>query len=101
LEDKKILGRCDVLAFERYCQHLRLVYEADAVLRRSEILSYDENGALRKHPAIQIHRDNSMAALRYEEQFGLTPSARMRLGKTDDQVKEDGYAEFRSARATG
>jgi P27 family predicted phage terminase small subunit len=101
LEEKKILGRCDVLAFERYCQHLRLAYEADALLRLNGVLTYDENGVLHKHPATQVHRDNSIAALRYEEQFGLTPSARMRLSKTEDQAKEDDYSEFRSARKTG
>jgi P27 family predicted phage terminase small subunit len=101
LEDKKVLGSCDVLAFERYCHHLRIVYEADAVLRKEGLFTYDANGVLHKHPATQVHRDNSLAALRYEEQFGLTPSARMRLSKTDEQVKEDDYSDFRSKRATG
>jgi P27 family predicted phage terminase small subunit len=101
LEERKVLGVCDMEAFERYCQHLRLAYEANELLKRDGVIAVDDDGLPRKHPANQIHRDNSLAALRYEEQFGLTPSARMRLSRTDEQVKEDDYTEFRSKRATG
>jgi P27 family predicted phage terminase small subunit len=101
LEEKKILGVCDILAFERYCQHLRIAYEADATLKSDGLFTYDANGVLHKHPANQVHRDNSIAALRYEEQFGLTPSARMRLTKTDDEQKEDDYGEFRKRPTAG
>ena len=100
LEEKKVLSICDLEAFERYCQHLRLAYEADMRLRQDGIITTDEDGLPRKHPATQIHRDNSLAALRYEEQFGMTPSARMRLSKTEEQKKEDEYAEFRTRSAS-
>lgn len=95
LVEKRVLSECDLESFERYCHHLRLVYEADKLLQEEGILSIDEKGNAHKHPATQIHRDNSLAALRYEEQFGLTPSARMRLSKTDEQKQEDDYAQYR------
>jgi P27 family predicted phage terminase small subunit len=99
LTDKKVLGGCDIESFVRYCQHLRIGYEANELLKNEGLISYDNRDVPHKHPAFQMHRDSSMAALRYEEQFGLTPSARMRLTKTDEQVKEDDYGEFRQ-RAT-
>jgi P27 family predicted phage terminase small subunit len=101
LLDKKILGACDIETFTRYCQHLRIGYEANEILKRDGLVNEDVHGVVHKHPAFQMHRDSSLAALRYEEQFGLTPSARMRLTKTDDQVKEDDYAQFRRADKTG
>ena len=95
LMEAGVLGVPDLEAFERYCQHLCFAYEANKALTRDGILSHDEQGILRKHPAMQIHRDNSLAALRYEEQFGLTPSASMRLARTDEQKTEDEYSKFR------
>lgn len=79
LSEQGVLNPCDAEPFARYVQHLRLAYEANEIVLREGLLCPDKNGYLHKHPAIQIHRDNSLAALRYEEQFGLTPSARMRL----------------------
>ena len=83
-----VLNPCDAEPFARYVQHLRIAYEANEIVAREGIISIDKNGISHKHPALQIHRDNSLAALRYEEQFGLTPSARMRL-RGSDEVKAD------------
>lgn len=88
LREKAGLNSCDAEPFARYLQHLRLAHEAYEKLKAEGLTTVDENGLARKHPANQIHRENSLAALRYEEQFGLTPSARMRLRATD-QIKQD------------
>ena len=88
LSERSVLSACDAEAFARYVQHLRMAYEADKIIRNDGIISLDKNGVPHKHPALQIHRDNSLAALRYEEQFGLTPSARMRL-RGSEEVQED------------
>ena len=88
LRAKSVLNPCDAEPFARYMQHLKIVYDADEIIRREGIISYDKNGVPHKHPVLQIHRDNSLAALRYEEQFGLTPSARTRLRDSED-IKED------------
>jgi len=98
LMGRGVLGTPDLEAFERYCQHLCFAYSANKVLTQDGILDRDEQGILRKHPAMQIHRDNSLAALRFEAEFGLTPSARMRLAKTDEQKTEDDYSAFRRRR---
>ena len=94
LRKNVVLNSCDVEAFCRYIQHLRIAYEADAILKRDGIMTKDENGLIRKHPALQIHRDNSLAALRFEEQFGLTPSARMRLRSVEENQTDREKAEF-------
>ncbi len=88
LSEQGILNPCDAEPFARYVQHLRIAYEANQIVENEGVISLDKNGIPHKHPALQIHRDNSLAALRYEEQFGLTPSARMRL-KGADEVKQD------------
>ena len=88
LSKQGVLNPCDAEPFARYVQHLRIAYEANEIVEREGIISIDKNGVPHKHPALQIHRDNSITALRYEEQFGLTPSARMRLRGTDE-IKND------------
>ncbi len=88
LREQGVLNPCDAEPFARYVQHLRIAYEADRIVGNEGIISLDKNGIPHKHPALQIHRDNSLAALRYEEQFGLTPSARMRL-RGSEEVKAD------------
>ena len=89
-----VLNPCDIEPFTRYVQHLRIAYEADEIVKRDGVISIDKNGIPHKHPALQIHRDNSLAALRYEEQFGLTPSARMRLRGSDEIKKDREVAAF-------
>lgn len=88
LVSQGILNPCDAEPFARYVQHLRIAYEANRIIERDGVISIDKNGIPHKHPALQIHRDNSITALRYEEQFGLTPSARMRL-RGSEELKED------------
>jgi P27 family predicted phage terminase small subunit len=76
LIENKISKDCDRAAFERYCQHLKLVYDAYKTLNKEGEYITDNRGVSRKHPSAQIHKDNSIMALKYEEQFGLTPLSR-------------------------
>ncbi|MEA4876819.1 MAG: phage terminase small subunit P27 family [Aminobacterium sp.] len=96
LSEKRILTPCDLAAFARYCEHLELAHEAKETLDTDGLIVRDERGLARKHPAAQIFRDNSLAALRFEEQFGLTPSSRERLSSPEDR-KDDEYGVFRSS----
>lgn len=94
LRRRGVLNGADTESFARYCQHLRNAYTAQQILNEDGVLLADANGNLKKHPAAQIHRDNSLAALRYEEQFGLTPSARMRLAKPEQIAEDREVADF-------
>lgn len=94
LRQRVVLNSCDAESFSRYIQHLRIAYQADEILKAEGVTTIDEDGLTRKHPALQIHRDNSLAALRFEEQFGLTPSARMRLRSVEAAEADRESAEF-------
>ena len=96
LISKKILSPCDIEPFVRYVHHLRLVYEADALIKRNGLAIVDGMGNVHKNPMLQVHRDNSMAALKYEEQFGLTPSARTRISGLETEKEINAYAAFRA-----
>ncbi len=49
------------------------------------MLVVDERGLSRKHPLLQVWRENSNAFRMYAEQFGLTPSARGRIEYPDGE----------------
>lgn len=57
------------------------------------LLQVDENGAMRKHPLLQVWRENSTAFRHYAAQFGLTPAARGRLS-IPEPIPEDDYEAF-------
>ena len=54
----------------------------------------DNRGVSRKHPSAQIHKDNSMMALKYEEQFGLTPLSRGKVKGEAKQKEKDPLKDF-------
>jgi P27 family predicted phage terminase small subunit len=93
LADHKISKDCDRAAYERYCQHLFLAYRAYAVLKKEGETIIDNRGVTRKHPAAQIHKDNSIMALKFEEQFGLTPLSRGKV-KGESKKKESELEKF-------
>ena len=96
LIERHVLSPCDIEPFARYVHHLRLVYEADALIRRNGMIVIDAAGKIQKNPMIQVHKDASLAALRYEEQFGLTPSARTRITGLETEREKNEYAGFRA-----
>ena len=93
LSDNEISKVCDRAAFERYCQHLWMVWKSFQVLKKDGPTVTDNRGVIRKHPAAQTHKDYSMAALRFEEQFGLTPLSRLKV-KGKPPEKKDELKEF-------
>ncbi len=93
LAEQKISEDCDRAAFERYCQHLMLVHNAFKTLEKEGEYIVDNRDVSRKHPSAQIHKDNSIMALKYEEQFGLTPLSRGKV-KGEPKKKESALEEF-------
>lgn len=57
------------------------------------LMAVDENGAMRKHPLLQVWRENSTAFRQYAMQFGLTPASRGRLS-IPEPTPEDDYEAF-------
>lgn len=93
LEKLGILTEVDGPAFTMMARHWDLATRAAKQIEQDGLTTKDENGAVRKHPLLQVWRENSAAFLRYAAQFGLTPSARSRLNIPDPQ-EVDNYEIF-------
>jgi P27 family predicted phage terminase small subunit len=87
LERLGILSEVDGPALAMLATHWAIAFEAARVIREEGLSAVDVNGATRKHPLLQVLRDNSTAFRLYAAEFGLTPSARGKLDipePTDD-----------------
>ena len=93
LERLGILTEVDGPAFAMMATHWAIAFDAARLIRDEGIVAVDENGAPRKHPMLQVLRDNSTAFRQYAAEFGLTPSARTRLDIQEPEAN-DGYFGF-------
>ncbi len=93
LAEQKISKDCDRAGFERYCHHLHLEHDAYKTLVKEGSSIIDNRGVKRKHPEHQVQRDHSAMALKYEEQFGLTPLSRGKV-KGEPRKKESALERF-------
>lgn len=108
LVDLGILTGVDGAAFRLMAEHYATAVEALADMQRDgdngalQLTRMDENGVERKHPLLQIFRDNSSAFLKYADRFGLNPSARARL-KTEAPAEQLSLVEqlFQAIDASG
>jgi P27 family predicted phage terminase small subunit len=83
LAEAGLLTKTDAPAFRMMCMHYALALEAALVLSTDGLVTVDEKGLTRKHPAHQLMREHSEAFNRYADRFGLTPKARKRFGISD------------------
>lgn len=79
LERLGILTEVDGPAFTMMARHWDIATQAAKQIEQDGLVVDDINDTVRKHPLLQVWRENSAAFLRYATQFGLTPSARARL----------------------
>ena len=93
LVEMGVLTRADLPAFRMLCLHWGLALQAWAKLQSEGTTTEDERGLPRKHPLLQVWRDNSRAWREYAAHFGLTPAARARLGLAWTE-KEKSLAEL-------
>lgn len=93
LETLGLLTELDGPAFTMMAMHYALAWDAAQILKKDGLMAEDENGAYRKHPMLQVMKDNSRAFLQYAQQFGLTPSARSRLSMPEPP-EVDEYEAF-------
>lgn len=68
----------DQAAFELMAMHYALAWTAAEVVQRDGLMILGVKGE-KKHPLLQVVRENSMAFRAYAAEFGMTPSARSRL----------------------
>ena len=79
LSDNKISKTCDQAAFDRYCHHLHVSYDAYNEVIKDGVSVEGYRKEIKKHPSLQVFKDHSVIALRFEEQFGLTPLSRSKV----------------------
>lgn len=66
-------------AFRLMAEHYGLAMQAAQIIAVEGLMTVDERGLLRKHPMLQVLRDNSEMYRKYAAEFGGTPSSRTRL----------------------
>lgn len=74
-----VMTGADVPAFMLMAEHWAIARQAAEMIAEQGLQAPDENGALRKHPLLQVLRDNAAAFRLYAAEFGLTPSSRTRV----------------------
>lgn len=89
LEELRLLTVLDGHTFAIMLMHLSFAIEAAKRIKAEGIVAEDERGLPRKHPLVQVLRDNSQAFKQYAAEFGLTPSARSRLDLADAKDPND------------
>lgn len=85
LEALGLLTEIDLPAFQMMATHFGVAVAAAEVIRAEGIMTQDEHGLERKHPALQVLRDNSGAFRAYAAEFGMTPSSRSRVQGAEPQ----------------
>lgn len=90
-----LLTEVDLPAFEAMCMHYAVMREAATVIRQEGVAieDPDHKKATRKHPMLQILRDNSDAFRSYAVLFGLDPASRGRINVPVDDT-EDEFTQF-------
>jgi P27 family predicted phage terminase small subunit len=87
LSQKGILKETDLAAFELMCTHYGFAIAAARIIKEEGMLTIDERGLARKHPAMQLFRDQSALFLKYASLFGLDPSSRGNLHAEEPDEK--------------
>jgi P27 family predicted phage terminase small subunit len=93
LRDLGVLTEVDEAAFDMMAVHWSLAREVAQIVRKDGVRVKDENGLDRKHPLLQVLRDNSAAFRQYAAEFGMTPSSRSAL-HVEPPAKEKTLAEM-------
>lgn len=84
LERLGVLTGVDVAAFRLMAEHYAFAVQAATELRAGGTLTVEGREGEKKHPLLQVLRDNSLAFKAYAAEFGMTPSARARLQLPED-----------------
>ena len=94
-----LLTEVDTPAFTMLALHWQVCQDAMKEMTKSgqagvlELTTEDDDGLERKHPLLQVLRDNSSAFLRYAAHFGMSPSARAGM-RVEPPAVADPYETF-------
>lgn len=100
-----LLTDVDTPAFTMMAMHWQVCQDAMREMAGKaggvlELTAEDEDGLERKHPLLQVLRDNSAAFLRYAAHFGMSPSARAGM-RVEPPAVADPYEQFLSRGRNG
>jgi P27 family predicted phage terminase small subunit len=93
LERMHLLSGIDRASLAVYCSAVAEFEQASAVLRKNGRTFETPNGFLQARPEVAMMHRAAMLIRMFAEQFGLTPSARTRLGKVIDEDEDDSWVE--------
>ena len=79
LQSLGLLTDIDDPAFELAARHYALAVTAYDMVKAEGLTVIDDHNEKRKHPLIQVFRDQSQAFKAYAVEFGMTASSRVRL----------------------
>jgi P27 family predicted phage terminase small subunit len=89
LERLGLLTEVDGPAFAMCATHWAIAFLAARAIREEGLYLIDGDGAKRKHPLLQVMRDNSAAFRAWAVEFGLTPSSRARISIPEPAEDDD------------
>lgn len=93
MERLGLLTGLDVGAYRLLLQHYLFALQAAKQVDVDGMFRLDENGVERKHPGMQVFRDNSEMYRKWASEFGLTPSSRSRL-KMEPEAEQLSLADM-------
>jgi P27 family predicted phage terminase small subunit len=85
----RLLTGIDRASLAVYCSAVAEFEQASAVLREKGRTFTTPNGFIQARPEVAMTHQAAQLIRMFAEQFGLTPSARVRLGKADDELDAD------------
>jgi P27 family predicted phage terminase small subunit len=91
LERLHLLSGIDRASLVVYCQAVAEFEQSSAVLRKNGRTFETPNGFLQARPEVAMMHRSALIIRMFAEQFGLTPSARTRLGVKVDEDDEDAW----------
>lgn len=83
LERIGLLDGIDAIALEAMCVQYARAKQAGRIVAEQGPLTTGSTGQIVEHPAVAIERNAAAMFFRYAESYGLTPTARTRLGLTE------------------
>lgn len=93
LKEKNLITNVDISALALGCDALQLCLDAKKEISKygQTYIVYDREGnrVMKKNPSITIHQDYAKLYKSFCSEFGLTPSARIRLTLPTIEVKTD------------
>jgi P27 family predicted phage terminase small subunit len=92
-ETEGLLQISDQTALEAFCETYSQWKEASVILKKEGMTFSTPNGYIQQRPEVAIVQKASKALMDYMNAFGLTPSARARLG-IKPEPKGDGFDDF-------